>query len=149
MESTGNYDDELEKQILEELENRTPWNKITQKLQVSTRRIANVKAKRSSSQTSVNDAEISAKAFQLFEMGKDPVKVTIELKQPPELILKLYDFWLGMRERVKKVNEEAYKRGYDDAMKIEHPQHPVRYAASLCASSRPTKNGGRKSGHSF
>jgi len=116
MESTGNYEDDLDKQILEELKKQTPWNKITKKLHVSPGRIANVKAKHLSSQTSVNDAEISAKAFQLFEMGKDPVQTTIELKQPPELILKLYDLWIQMKEQSKAQDEklnESYQKEYD------------------------------------
>lgn len=79
-ESVGNRLESLESKILEELEKNTPWNVIAQKFHVSTKTIAKVKRDHLSQKSSVSEAEVSSKAFQLFETRMDPVNVTIELK---------------------------------------------------------------------
>jgi len=153
MESTGNYNDLLERQILQELEKRTAWNVIAQKLHVSTGRIAKVKVKYSSSQAFVNEAGIDALAFELFEMGKDAVEVTIELKQSPKLIQELYDLWIQMGERSRKQEErskkleESYRQGYDDAMKTQHFKAPCSICGFWMDFSSKVQIGRPKSGH--
>ena len=113
--------EDLENKIIEELEKNTPWDEICKTYRVSARTIANIRKKYM--ETSFNETEVTVKAFELFEMGKDPVEAVIELKQPPEKILESYKMWLELKkageEHSKELNE-AYKRGYEDAMKIEH-----------------------------
>jgi hypothetical protein len=122
-ESRGKYKESLESKIWEELEKDMPWNVIAKKLHTSSKTISRVKSAHLSQKISAGEAEVTAKVFQLFETGIDPVNVTIELKESPELVLKLYDIWMKMKERSNKLNEiynKEYNEGYDDAMKIDH-----------------------------
>lgn len=102
--------DELDKLILEDLENHVPWSVIAKNRHVSPNTIAEVKKKYSSSQASTSEAEVDARAFQLFEEEKDPVQVTIELKQPPQLVQELYNLYIEMKESSKKIKEERLKK---------------------------------------
>lgn len=94
-----NVSEELKKQIIAELEKRTPWNVIAETYHVSTKTIDKINKQHLSQQSSVVDGEVSAKAFELFEEGMNPVDVVIQLRQNPDLVTKLYFAWSTLKEK--------------------------------------------------
>lgn len=98
-ENEGNFWKDLEAQILEDLKKGVPWNVICKNHHISSKTVAKIKEKYADSRTS--DGEISALAFSLFEMGRNPVEVVIELKQPPENIIKLYESWRKIKQDLR------------------------------------------------
>lgn len=90
------FDEELEKAVLAELAKRTPWDKIAKKFKVSSKTINRIKAKHTGA--SRTEGEVAAKAFDMFQSGRKPVRVVIELQQPPGVIWSLYEEWAKMRD---------------------------------------------------
>ncbi len=104
--------DELDKLILEDLQNHIPWAVIAKNRHTSPNHIAEVKRKYLGAQSSINEDEIGARAFKLFDMGKDAIQATIELGNP-QLMKELYDTYLEMKQSSKKLNDD-WKRQLDD-----------------------------------
>lgn len=105
----GKAKESIEEQIERMLEKRVPWNVIARELHVSTKTINDVKNKGISKVNSEGD--VAARAYSLFERGVGPIGAVIELKQPPEIVERLYAKWLEQKGLVvlpRNVMEATY-----------------------------------------
>jgi hypothetical protein len=68
------------------------------------------------------DGVIAALAFELFEKGMKPIPVVIELKQPPEVVKKLYKEWLEIKQQLvipSQIKKQIYSN-LNIVLKIIH-----------------------------
>ncbi len=50
--------------------------------------------------SNADDGHVAARAFELFEAGKDQVQVVIAMSLPPERVAKLHGQWVQMSNRI-------------------------------------------------
>lgn len=126
----------LEEQVLEDLRNRIPWNRISKKYHISTKTISKIRGASSGTGGVQSSGEVAAKAFELFNQGKRPIAVVIALEQDPDVINALYEKWVSMKggwllpRRLKEdlVGEiEANMWEGDEGAKVEGPADVLKF----------------------
>jgi len=90
-----NSQEELEQRVLSDLAARKPWDHIAQEYHISTKTIQKIRdLKQGVGRT---EGEVSAQAFSMFQKGWSPIRVVVELKQPPKIVQALYEDWAEMK----------------------------------------------------
>jgi hypothetical protein len=107
-------DDSLEPQILQALEDHTPWNMIAKKFRVSTKTISAIRAKH---QKAAGEDRMASKVFKLLGAGMAPDLIVVKLRVHPDTVLKLVEQYEKLKEHTSEFCNHCFCEGERSGLK--------------------------------